>query len=389
MRCHLNVWQVKVIGHPEYRLQRYTLYFSDLDYSACLISRGILSGMAKDRHETLYRAYRPGSFDEVRGQDHVVKVLKSAVKNGKIAHAYLFSGGRGTGKTSVARILAKALGVSNRDVYEMDAASHTGVDDIRELREGAYAMPFESPYKFYIIDEAHMLSRSAWNAFLKTLEEPPEHCIFILATTERDKIPETIQSRCEIYTFKQPTREVLTDVVHDVAKKEGFSLERSASELIALLAEGSFRDALGILQKVLAVSKDKKVNVREVEEVSGAPRAELVRELLAAIAKKDVQGALSAIRMAVDENVDARVLAKLLIHRLRAVLLSRHAPDLAEKFYEELAEADVALGKVLSKEPGISSDTLRRLLEAHAQMSYAALAHLPLELAVIDLHDSQ
>ena len=164
------------------------------------------------------------TFSEVRGQDHVVSVLEKEIKNKKPAHAYLFAGGRGTGKTSVARILARELGVTDKDLYEIDAASNRGIDDIRLLREGVYAMPFESPYKFYIIDEAHMLTKEAWNAFLKTLEEPPAHALFVLATTDRDRVPETIQSRCEIYAFKQPTRQMLADTVADVSKKEGYRL---------------------------------------------------------------------------------------------------------------------------------------------------------------------
>src|SRR5262245_37823538 len=224
--------------------------------------------MKEKRSGVLYRAYRPQGFKEVRGQSQVTGVLEKAILNKKIAHAYLFAGSRGTRKTSVARILARELGVSDKDLFEMDAASNRGIDDIRELREGVYAMPFESPYKFYIIDEAHMLTKEAWNAFLKTLEEPPEHAIFVLATTDRDKVPETIQSRCEVYSFKQPTREILAQIVSDVAKKEGYTLERSAAELVALLAEGSFRDALSILQKVLAVSADKNIDVDEVEKVS-------------------------------------------------------------------------------------------------------------------------
>ncbi|HEV3245080.1 MAG TPA: DNA polymerase III subunit gamma/tau [Candidatus Paceibacterota bacterium] len=341
--------------------------------------------MAKERQATLYRQYRPRSFAEVRGQGQVTETLEKAIKNGKVAHAYLFSGSRGTGKTSVARILAKALGVSDKDLYEIDAASNTGVDNIRELREGVQTAPFDSPYKFYIIDEAHMLSRQAWNALLKTLEEPPAHVIFVLATTERDKVPETIQSRCEVYTFKQPTREVLTQAVNDVAKKEGYSLERSAAELIALLAEGSFRDALSILQKVLAVSNDKKIDVAEVEEVSGAPRGELIRQLLSGIAKKDAKLALGAIRKAVEQNLDARTLAKLLIHRMRVVLLMRYAPDLADEFSKEVSEDDAKLAKEISKERGVNSETLRTLLEAYSTMAYAAVPHLPLELAVIDI----
>lgn len=337
------------------------------------------------RSATLYRAYRPGTFAEVRGQEHVVGVLEKEVKNKKPAHAYLFAGGRGTGKTSVARILAHELGVSDKDLYEIDAASNRGIDDIRLLREGVYALPFESPYKCYIIDEAHMLTKEAWNAFLKTLEEPPAHCVFVLATTDRDRVPETIQSRCEIYTFKQPTRSMLADTVADIAKKEGYTLERSAAELIALFAEGSFRDALSILQKVLAVSTDKKIDVAEVETVSGAPRGELVRQLLSAIWKQDAPSALATIQQAIAENMDARTLTRLLIHRMRVVLLLRYAPALAESLSHELTEADLALAKSLSKEAGVNSDTLRALLEAHSRMAYAAVPHLPLELAVIDI----
>lgn len=341
--------------------------------------------MKEERHATLYRQYRPHAFDEVRGQEQVTDTLEKAIKNGKVAHAYLFAGSRGTGKTSVARILAQALGVSDKDLYEIDAASNTGVDNIRELREGAQTAPFDSKYKFYIIDEAHMLSRQAWNALLKTLEEPPAHVIFVLATTERDKVPETIQSRCEIYTFKQPTREILSQAVSDVAKKEGYSLERAAAELIALLAEGSFRDALSILQKVLAVSSDKKIDLAEVEAVSGAPRGELIRQLLSGIAKKDAKGALKAIQESVSQNLDARVLTKLLIHRMRVVLLMRYAPDIADEFAKELSAEDAALAKEISKEKGVNSETLRKLLDAYAAMAYAAVQHLPLELAVIDI----
>jgi DNA polymerase-3 subunit gamma/tau len=345
--------------------------------------------MKETGHTTLYRRYRPKKFSEVRGQPQVTDTLEKSVRNGKIAHAYLFAGSRGTGKTSVARILARELGVSDKDLYEVDAASNRGIDDIRLLREGVYAMPFEGKYKFYIIDEAHMLTKEAWNAFLKTLEEPPAHCIFVLATTDRDRVPETIQSRCEIYAFRQPTREMLADEVASVAKKEGFTLERSASELVAILAEGSFRDALSILQKILAVSEDKKVDVAEVEAVTGAPRGEYVRTILAGLASRDAQKALFAIRAAVEENLDVRVLAKLLIHRMRAVLLLRYAPDLAKRFSQELSEADFELAKKLSEEPGVNSDILRALLEAHATMAYASLPHLPLELAVIEIASSK
>jgi len=347
----------------------------------------MLTGMKKEenRHVTLYRQYRPGAFSEVRGQVHVVDTLEKAIAHKKVAHAYLFSGGRGTGKTTVARILARELGVSDKDLYEMDAASNRGIDDIRELREGVYAMPFGSPYKFYIIDEAHMLTKEAWNALLKTLEEPPAHCIFVLATTERDKVPETIQSRCEVYAFKQPTREILAQIVTDVAKAEGYTIDRPAAELVALLAEGSFRDALSVLQKVLATTDNKKVDAAAVELVSGAPRGELIRQIIQGLADKNASKALAAIQGGIAENMDARTLAKLLIHRMRVILLMRYAPDLADSLSTELTESDLALAQEVSKNPSITSDTLRALLEAYGTMAYAAVPHLPLELAVIDL----
>ncbi|HEY4487264.1 MAG TPA: DNA polymerase III subunit gamma/tau [Candidatus Paceibacterota bacterium] len=345
--------------------------------------------MAKGKeiqHSTLYRAYRPQTWEEAaRGQPQVVATLQSALKHPeKMAHAYLFAGGRGTGKTSLARILARALGVTDKDLYEIDAASNRGIDDIRALREAVYTIPFESPYKFYIIDEAHMLTKDAWNALLKTLEEPPPHAMFVLATTERDKVPETIQSRSQVHIFRQPSREILREIVIDVAKHEGYSLERPGAELVALLAEGSFRDALSILQKVLSSIDGKKVSVTDVEKVTGAPRGEIVRKLLAALGSNDTDDALAAIRSAVAENIDARMLARLLLHRLRVIMLMRYAPSLAEQLVEELTDADRELAKELSKKPSINSDLLRVFLEAYSTMAYAAVPHLPLELAIID-----
>ncbi len=337
-------------------------------------------------HTTLYRQYRPHSFAEVRGQEQVTKTLQAALKNKKIAHAYLFSGGRGTGKTSVARIFARELGVTEKDVYEIDAASNRGIDDIRELREGVNVMPFESPYKCYIIDEAHMLTKEAWNALLKTLEEPPAHVLFIMATTELHKVPDTIQSRCEVYSFAQPSRELLSDIVIDVAKKEGFTLERPAAELVALLADGSFRDALSALQKVLSVSKgSKNITSTDVEETAGAPRGELVRSLVSALAEKNAAQALTAIQTALHDSLDMRLFTRLIMMRLRVVLLLRFAPDLAEQYSQELGDADLELVKSLAKNAQINSDTLRTLLEAYERMAYAAITHLPLELAVVDI----
>src|SRR3989338_85057 len=242
-------------------------------------------------HQSLYRAYRPQSFTEVAGQEQVTRPLEEAVASGKVGHAYLFAGSRGLGKTTVARILAREVGCTEHDLYEIDAASNNSVEDMRTLTEGVYTLPFESPYKVYILDEVHMLSKSAWNAFLKTLEEPPTHAVFILATTELDKVPETVQSRCQVFEFKKPTRAVLAKMTAVVAKKEGYTLAPDAAELIAMLADGSYRDALSVLQKVFASSPDlpggkagKKLSREEVEKATGAPKREQVHSLINALA---------------------------------------------------------------------------------------------------------
>ena len=207
---------------------------------------------SKDNNIALYRKYRPESFDDVIGQDHIVKAISGSLEAGKVAHAYLLCGPRGTGKTTIARIIARSLGSSVNDIYEMDAASNRGIDDVRAIRESVHTLPFDSKYKVYILDEVHMFTKDAWNALLKTIEEPPAHVIFILATTELEKIPETIISRCQSFTFKKPTDAILSTVITNVAKKEGYTLEEGGAELIALLSDGAFRDALGTLQKIIS-----------------------------------------------------------------------------------------------------------------------------------------
>ena len=246
-------------------------------------------------HVALYRKYRPQTFSEVRDQDHIVKVLEGAIAKETIPHALLFSGGRGTGKTTLARIFAEAIGTSSVDLYEIDAASNRGIDDIRELREAVHTVPYESKYKVYIIDEVHMLTKEAFNALLKTLEEPPAHVIFILATTEEEKLLDTILSRCQVFRFRSPSRAVLAGVVTDVAKQEGFKLSPEAADLIAVAADGSFRDALGVTQKVILASGDTVGSADEVAEIIGAPKQAIIAALLEAFNTKDSAAALAAI----------------------------------------------------------------------------------------------
>ena len=336
-------------------------------------------------HQSLYRAYRPQSFDEVAGQEQVTKPLSEAVKAGKIGHAYLFAGSRGLGKTSVARIFAKEIGCKERDLYEVDAASNNSVEDIRALTEGVYTLPFESPYKVYILDEVHMLSKAAWNAFLKTLEEPPSHAVFILATTELDRVPETVQSRCQVFEIKKPSRKGLAELVARVGKQEGYTLAPDAAELIAMLAEGSYRDALSVLQKALAASSDKKLSREEVEQATGAPKREQVHALIRALAAGERGKALTAIEQAAKSGADMKLFLELTLSALRATLLIRYAPDLKADLSEELGADEFSALEAFAKEKGITHATLLAFLTAAERIRYAPIPALPLELAVLEL----
>lgn len=335
----------------------------------------------------LYRKYRPQNWKELKGQEHVTGVLVQSLKDGKVAHAYLFSGPRGTGKTSTARIMARELEISAQDLYEIDGASHNGVDHIRELREEVRTLPFDSKYKVYIIDEVHMLSTSAFNALLKTLEEPPAHVIFILATTELHKVPDTIVSRCQTYSFQKPSQEILADVVAAAAKKEGFKIEPSAANLIALLADGAFRDALGTLQKVLSGAKEEKVSLDDVVRVTGSPRAELVRSLLRAIVAKDCEKAILVVREAVKENIEIGILIKMVMREVRMALLATFAPAIKKEIAAELSKEEAEFQEELRKEVGksIRSELLKELLEVEIATKNSYIPELPLELTLMKL----
>lgn len=338
-------------------------------------------------HQSLYRAYRPQKFSEVAGQDAVVGALTEQLKSETVAHAYLFAGSRGLGKTSVARIFARELGVSEKDIYEIDAASNNSVDDIRSLAENIYTLPFESKYKFYILDEAHMLSKGAWNAFLKTLEEPPAHAIFVLATTELEKVPETVQSRCQVFEFRKPSREGLVKLITSISKKEGYTLGAGVAELVALLAQGSYRDALSILEKVFSVSSDTKISREEAEKATGAPKGVLVREFVAALHEGNLAVALSVLKKTEAQDVDMALYLSLVLEEARTVLLIRHAPELRASFKEELGEEYAAIEAfALSKDSKLTHETLKALLDASARIRFSPIPALPLELALLECY---
>jgi DNA polymerase-3 subunit gamma/tau len=335
---------------------------------------------------SLYQKYRPSTFKEVLGQDHIVAALKGALSEKNAGHAYLFVGSRGTGKTSVARILARELGAKNADIAEIDAATYTGVDNIRQLREEAAALPFESERKVYIIDEVHMLSKGAFNAFLKLLEEPPAHVSFILATTELDKVPETIASRCQVFTFKKPTQKVLAGMVVKVAKAEGFALEPASAELIAFLGDGSFRDTLSTLQKITSSSADKKVSLEEVIEITGAPKIALVQRVISGLSKGEAEDALSAVGEAVRANADMGVFCMLLLQRLRILLLMRYAPEFGAELAADLPDMDREFLLLQAKDSAskINSETLRRVIAASIETARSPVPEVPLELAIME-----
>lgn len=341
----------------------------------------------KDSNIALYRKYRPENWDEVIGQDHIVKAIGGALKAGKVSHAYLLCGPRGTGKTTIARIIAHELGSSVNDIYELDAASNRGIDDVRSIKESVGTMPFDSKYKIYILDEVHMFTKDAWNALLKTIEEPPKHVIFILATTELEKVPETIVSRCQSFIFKKPTDNILITAVTNIAKKEGYTLEEGGAGLIALLADGAFRDAYGTLQKVISFSTEKKISLKSIEEVTGSPNTVLVDEFLNAIVLKDLEKGFLSIKKASDQNIDMTVYLKMILVKLRYALMLRYVPKMKNDIEGLISEHDMEyISQLIADKPeNISSATLLILLEAYQSLKNAVISELSLEMALVKI----
>jgi len=274
--------------------------------------------------KALYRKYRSRSLSELVGQEQIVSVLGKSLAEGRVSHAYLFVGPRGTGKTSVARILAHAvnnfkyeLEDSYLDIIEIDAASNTGVDNIRDLREKAMIAPSSGKYKVYIIDEVHMLSKSAFNALLKTLEEPPEHVIFIMATTDVQKIPVTIVSRAQKFVFRLAEEGVMVKHMQGVAKAEGINIDETALTAIARRSGGSWRDALSLLDQI-SVMYDGKITAEMVEQALGLPSGEIVDKLLVAYQGSEGEKVNKLLREMVASGVRAELVAEELIRKIVA-----------------------------------------------------------------------
>lgn len=337
--------------------------------------------------QVLYRKYRPGEWSEVEGQEHIVSVLEQSIADKSFSHAYLFTGSRGTGKTSVARIFARALGTNAEDIMEIDAASNRGIDDIRTLREGVRVLPFSSEYKVYIIDEVHMLTKEAFNALLKTLEEPPAHVIFILATTELDKVPETILSRCQTFSFRKPNEKTLVARIEAIALSEHIEIDADSASLIAFLGNGSFRDTLSILQKVFSAAKGRIIDRELTEKVTGAPSLRVIHDLYTALIEKDINKCYAVLEHASELHTDMMLLAELFLSTMRLSLMYRYAPgqrDSIESNYSDQYVEVIKRGAIEATE-AISSHGIVSMITAIERLAYASVSTLPLELAFIEM----
>ncbi len=333
-------------------------------------------------HIALYRKYRPQSFDEVLGQDAIVASLKTALAKKELSHAYLFAGSRGTGKTSIARIFAKSLGVSPNDIYEIDAASNRGINEMKELLSGVNTLPFDSEYK-----EVHMFTKEAWNALLKTLEEPPKHVIFILATTELHKVLDTIKSRCQVYEFKKPTIETLKEMLVAGAKKEGVTLTDEALTHIAKLGNGAIRDTWGVFERVIQSNTGaKEITIEHVLSVLAKPHQTLIEESVNALAMGDLETLLDTIHQVQDQGLALDDYLERIIEHVRMVMMYRFAPKFAEATSDELSDAiKPQIIEWAGQKNLFNSELLAQLITTLDQVKRSAVPHIPLELTFIKI----
>ena len=336
-------------------------------------------------YTALYRKYRPTNFSSIVGQDVIVDILKNSIINNKVSHAYLFTGPRGTGKTSTAKILAhavnclnftndicgecsicKSLDLNDNDIVEIDAASNNGVDEIRSLRDNVNLMPAFCKYKIYIIDEVHMLSTGAFNALLKTLEEPPSHVIFILATTEPNKIPLTILSRCQRFDFNKINMNDLVSRLKYIVNEEGRVVSDNILEQIAKISDGGLRDAINLLDQVLSLP-DENINIDEVEKLSGKISTQSVYELFSYIINNDLVSILNFSTYMFDNGKNYKDLADSMLSFLRDISINTEVPNYFDKSYSDLLSKISISFNNLIKMSSIINELLKELKNSNNQ----------------------
>jgi len=365
----------------------------------------------------LYRKYRPKTLDDLLGQENTVQIIKNAAGQNRFAHAYLFYGSRGTGKTTTARLIAKLLNCEKRhedskfreqgepcneckscieidrnnslDVIEIDAASNRGIDEIRNLKENIQVAPVGGHYKVYIVDEVHMLTGPAFNALLKTLEEPPAHVVFVLATTEYEKLPATITSRTQRFVFKRATKSVILSKLESIAKAEKIKIDADALELLAAAGEGSFRDAESLLDQI--AGSGEKINLALAEKLTGRVGFKKVEQLTNLIIKSEAGGILKVLAEMQEEGHNVVQLTRDLIHYLRRVISLKLNPELRESFQTELTKDEL---ENLKKFADLADSEkiivlIKALIRAYTEMRYSPFAIVPLEIALIESLNKQ
>ena len=364
--------------------------------------------------EVLYRKYRPLSFDEVVGQEHVIKTIKNSIKNGKVAHAYLFSGPRGIGKTTIARILAKTVNCKDQkdgnpcnkceiclsinqnsflDMVEIDAATHTQVDKMRDIIEKINFAPSVGKYKVYIIDEVHMLSKGAFNALLKTLEEPPKHVIFILATTEIHKIPATIISRCQKFDFRRMKVSEITKCLSGIAKKEGVKVEKGVLDFIAINSNGGLRDSESLFGQILSIGEGNEITLEEVQKILSVADISVAVKIINLILEKKYSEAIGYISEITDDGYDLEQFAGSVVEYARKLMLIKISPEMEKHFSSEMTEEQISELKEISQKASISNiiKIISVFIKSKEEIKLAIIPQLPLELAVaqINIEDAE